>query len=536
MTDVKSERSVVSPTPSNDSSAASRPLERGPGSFRLGSMRKKDTALIGNTCTDDEMKDRTRSLAWSLLGKKIQVSQIPLNEIVVFKKIVDSLLVRAEGSKETLCSSYMPSLWCCDELASFMEDDISSFTIRLKVKLSSEKSDPKLYVQPACTNETNTIRRFVEISQHSDKGVRPTMEDRTQLITSISNMFTDTPQVVWDDRLDHPELCSGDKNKWVETTEVFTAVFDGHMGKEAAVYARGHLHHHLVRSPAYPHNVEKALKEAFLKTSENFLTRANSTMNNSGTTATVAVILGNQLTVANVGDSMAVLYKREGCPATLSGNHHINNKEEVRRLTDLGAEVINIGGVTRINGQIRVTRTIGFRPSAKVLTAVPDVWRHSLQETDEFVVLATDGLWDVMSVDEVGRVVRDARKEIEAGIREATVLSACVSKKGVKSSGDGETGGTGKEQGEKYPPVPTSTPPALRHAFSHCYDTDSSFSDGFQGEAEDCAEDDERCAFMDYSVIGEALVSEALAAGTSDNIAVTIIFFNHPKPEGPQEP
>ncbi|CAB0015904.1 unnamed protein product [Nesidiocoris tenuis] len=58
-------------------------------------------------------------------------------------------------------------------------------------------------------------------------------------------------------------------------TASYYGVFDGHNGVDAAAYSSCHVHQYLVESPHYPHDPERALKDAFKKTDDRFIDKCN---------------------------------------------------------------------------------------------------------------------------------------------------------------------------------------------------------------------------------------------------------------------
>lgn len=121
----------------------------------------------------------------------------------------------------------------------------------------------------------------------------------------------------------------------------------------------------------------------------------------SGSTACVALIRGNQVLVANAGDSRCVI-SRKGQAYNLSRDHKPELDAERERIIRAGG-FIHAG---RVNGSLNLARAIGdmefkqnkFLPVEKqVVTANPDINTVELCDDDEFLVLACDGIWDCMS-------------------------------------------------------------------------------------------------------------------------------------------
>lgn len=125
----------------------------------------------------------------------------------------------------------------------------------------------------------------------------------------------------------------------------------------------------------------------------------------AGCTAVVAVKLGNELYVANAGDSRGVL-SRGGKAIALSEDHKPAQETERSRIIAAGGFLSEIGGVCRVNGNLNLSRAIGdlkyksnteLPVAEQIITAEPDIRKVTLQAEDKFFLLACDGVWDVMS-------------------------------------------------------------------------------------------------------------------------------------------
>jgi serine/threonine protein phosphatase PrpC len=88
----------------------------------------------------------------------------------------------------------------------------------------------------------------------------------------------------------------------------------------------------------------------------------------------------------------------------LSHDHKPDDPTEWDRIESAGGKVIwcHESGLYRINGNMALSRAIGDRSERPWICADPDVLVIPIHpHDDEFIVLATDGLWDVMSNDDV---------------------------------------------------------------------------------------------------------------------------------------
>eukprot|EP00193_Tetraselmis_chui_P017729 CAMPEP_0177793156 /NCGR_PEP_ID=MMETSP0491_2-20121128/24920_1 /TAXON_ID=63592 /ORGANISM="Tetraselmis chuii, Strain PLY429" /LENGTH=737 /DNA_ID=CAMNT_0019315643 /DNA_START=296 /DNA_END=2512 /DNA_ORIENTATION=+ len=132
----------------------------------------------------------------------------------------------------------------------------------------------------------------------------------------------------------------------------------------------------------------------------------------AGCTAVVAMVCGRTLLVANAGDSRCVC-SREGVAQAMTEDHKPGNPEELRRVLKAGGMVAE----GRIMGSLNLSRALGdlefktakgLGPEAQMVTPVPEVRELELTEGDEFLVLACDGIWDVLSNQEVVTFVRSS--------------------------------------------------------------------------------------------------------------------------------
>ena len=135
---------------------------------------------------------------------------------------------------------------------------------------------------------------------------------------------------------------------------------------------------------------------------------------NGGTTATVALLCGWQLIVANVGDSCAYLDTGAEVLA-VSGNHRLeDNKSEVSRIEASGGEVAPSSIDGKPAGPIRVwpgglamSRTIGDRDSGNLTAAVAEVFQITIPSDGARLFIASDGLWDAVHPKTAAHHTRD---------------------------------------------------------------------------------------------------------------------------------
>ena len=116
---------------------------------------------------------------------------------------------------------------------------------------------------------------------------------------------------------------------------------------------------------------------------------------------------GGCIVVASVGDSRAVLC-RAGVAIALSDDHKVKRPDERARILDAGGFLVRgrVYGrlaVTRSFGDISLKRGVGGTP---LVTAEPELMAIARHHDDEFMILACDGLWDVVTSDDAVHIAR----------------------------------------------------------------------------------------------------------------------------------
>lgn len=200
-----------------------------------------------------------------------------------------------------------------------------------------------------------------------------------------------------------------------QSTSLF-GVFDGHGGSEVAEFVSRHFCRQLLLNPSYREGrLEDALRDTFLRMDEllnsieakrelvrisrnlpnNYPVEPDETLN-AGCTAVVILIRGNQLYVANAGDSRCVL-SRAGRVVVLTRDHKPDLPDERARIIRAGGSVTE----GRIMGNLNLSRSIGdleykknatLPPQEQMITAFPEVRRETITDQDNFMIVACDGI------------------------------------------------------------------------------------------------------------------------------------------------
>lgn len=236
---------------------------------------------------------------------------------------------------------------------------------------------------------------------------------------------------------------------WADTAAF--AVMDGHGGKEVARFCERYLPVEISKGPSQdPH---AALVSAFHRMDERlaepdvfeelrehggFLSGAQASDANPefvGCTAVVCLVQPDCIVVANAGDSRAVLARRRQA-VPLSEDHKPNLPVERDRIRKAGGTIERqqLGTLVmyRVNGNLNLSRSIGdleykknpnLQPCEQMICSTPDVVTFKREAADEFIIVACDGIWDVLSCqDAVDFVHERLHARLKAGLPLSTIM------------------------------------------------------------------------------------------------------------------
>ena len=151
--------------------------------------------------------------------------------------------------------------------------------------------------------------------------------------------------------------------------------------------------------------VENAITNSFVKIDALMLESMPTEVSGSTTNFIYLCKENNKRVVysGNVGDSRAILI-REKEALRLSYDHKASDKDEQKRVKKEGGKIIR----NRLYGSLAVTRSHGdfeMKSSAECLTCRPYISRTEIENTDSFIVIASDGIWDNIKDEDVYEIV-----------------------------------------------------------------------------------------------------------------------------------
>jgi serine/threonine protein phosphatase PrpC len=114
-----------------------------------------------------------------------------------------------------------------------------------------------------------------------------------------------------------------------------------------------------------------------------------------GSTSIIVIRYDQFLNIINLGDSRCVLC-RDNIGISLTKDHKPNWPEEQQRIENEGGKIYYDGDDWRI-GDLSVSRAHGDLGANPFVSYLPDIYKYKIDKTDKFIILACDGVWDVLS-------------------------------------------------------------------------------------------------------------------------------------------
>ncbi|XP_038670616.1 protein phosphatase, Mg2+/Mn2+ dependent, 1Da [Scyliorhinus canicula] len=291
----------------------------------------------------------------------------------------------------------------------------------------------------------------LRISVHSDQGGRKYMEDVTQVVIESEAEPGEAES-------EEEEAGTGRSGGEPRPGVAFFAVFDGHGGREAAVFARDNLWKCIKKQRGFlsedPEEFRGAIRKGFIachyamwKKLPEWPKTMTGLPSTSGTTASVVIICRNKMYVAHVGDSGVVLGAHEGSSEgrgerdrvvqalEVTQDHKPELPKEKERIEGLGGSVINKSGVNRVvwkrprlthNGPVRRSTVIDQIPFLAVARALGDLWSYDFYSGEfvvspepdtsvhtinchehKYIILGSDGLWNMIPAQDAVTICHD---------------------------------------------------------------------------------------------------------------------------------
>ena len=212
------------------------------------------------------------------------------------------------------------------------------------------------------------------------------------------------------------------------------AVFDGHGGKTVSYALKKNLINFIFSNISIDdlHKSSRTIDKVFKiynMMHQKLILDYPRIIKNCGSTACVLIRYLNKdnkprLWVFNVGDSRVIKCNKADLAEQLSNDHKPSNPSEKERIESLGGIIKFDGADWRIQ-DLSVSRAFGDISSTPYITHLPEIYRYKLSKDDKFIIMACDGLWDVLSnQDATDFVLHLLKSNYKGDISEALVNHA----------------------------------------------------------------------------------------------------------------
>ncbi|CAF0764615.1 unnamed protein product [Adineta steineri] len=242
------------------------------------------------------------------------------------------------------------------------------------------------------------------------------------------------------------QLLSFDNRSWKLWS--YFAIFDGHNGIDTAKHAADHLDIHLLQSlnEMLTHSNDDAIKNgepvrssqldlthlrAVIKQSYFELDKDLRTLvkDDSGCVCITCLIGPEQIYLINIGDSRAIIFSKDGQILAHTEDHKPDDPAEQERIHEAGGKISKPcpGDVLRVENQLAMTRVLGdFSMDKHIVPPMADIVEYPRNELAAFVVLACDGIWDVMTNTDVAKFVVERVEKTKLEDIAAELIDQCL--------------------------------------------------------------------------------------------------------------
>lgn len=188
----------------------------------------------------------------------------------------------------------------------------------------------------------------------------------------------------------------------------YLGVYDGHGGKSVSKFLKDNLSQYFTNKEINinpgDRSYLKYIKKIFDHIQQRLINEHKKMATHTGSTALILIQYMNNNTssyyIANVGDCRAIKCNLYNKAIQLTKDHKPNSPEERKRINDLNGKIIFDGYDYRIKG-LSLSRAFGDLDATPYVTHKPNILKYDLLKGDKFIVMACDGLWDVMTNQQV---------------------------------------------------------------------------------------------------------------------------------------
>lgn len=223
----------------------------------------------------------------------------------------------------------------------------------------------------------------------SVKGRRETNEDRHNIILNIN----------------------GDDTNF-NSINLF-GIYDGHGGSCVSRYLEANIPNFYMDKNFIPPFDDEYHTKVFALIQSNLL--KNDYGYSNGSTCLLNLMYKHNdsiyMDIVNLGDSRMTIVNSNGVSQSVTIDHKPDDTIEKIRLTKMGGEIYKDSeGVYRI-GDLSLSRAFGDGDNSPYISQIPDIYHKKITLQTKYIVMACDGLWDVVESNDLGKVINTILKK-----------------------------------------------------------------------------------------------------------------------------
>ncbi|CAF4175937.1 unnamed protein product, partial [Rotaria sp. Silwood2] len=237
----------------------------------------------------------------------------------------------------------------------------------------------------------------------------------------------------------HKHLVPIDNHSWKLWS--YFAIFDGHNGIDTAKNAANLLDKYLIdalNQTEINSNEESIYLSQINKNQFNYIIKktffqldkmlANLVNDRSGSVCITCLIGPKYIYLINVGDSRAIIISNDGQVLAYTKDHKPDVVQEQERIHRAGGRITQYeNDVARIEDKLAVSRTFGdYLLDKRLIPALPDTIQYPKNPLAAFVILACDGIWDVMTNEQVALFVSQKASNTSLENIASQLLDQCL--------------------------------------------------------------------------------------------------------------
>jgi serine/threonine protein phosphatase PrpC len=189
-------------------------------------------------------------------------------------------------------------------------------------------------------------------------------------------------------------------------------IFDGHGGTYVSEYLEKYLPLYYCNSKLKLPFSKKYHEETFKNLQERIIKNKNGHRSGSTCLLNIMYKYENELfmNIVNLGDCRMVIVYNNGSFKQVTVDHKPDDKIEKKRLKNMGGEIYKDSEGTYRIGDLSLSRAFGDEDNAPYISQIPDVYYKKITPDTKYVVMACDGLWDVIKNKNLYKLLENSTK------------------------------------------------------------------------------------------------------------------------------